>query len=574
MRDDRSLGSQKTVFGDSAEAHSIGETQTLSDGAAAVLGRIDRYELVRELGGGGFGVVYLAKDTVAGVWVAVKGLPPIVRNNAEELERIRENFALVSKLHHPNIAAALHLHPAKEVSYADDRVRQALRVLPGDTLMVMAYAQGVTLNRWRKQFSEGRVPVGQALEVCRQIAEALDYAHSERVVHRDVKPSNVMVETRESGVGSRESDGDARHPTLDVRVVVRVLDFGLAAEIRSSMSRVSQEKGDTSGTRPYMAPEQWAGKKQDGRTDQYALAALFYELVSGGVPFASAFDTGDPVIMANAAENKVPEPLAELTRAENEALLRALAKEPGERFAGCGELVAALCGGRSHAKTLRPKGKRAFLWLAGFAALSLLALAYRRSFQSTAADRASENAAVLESVAQAAAEEGTRRAEPARVSAPVAVQRENGADARMAADGSPAVALRPPAEAPAPVAGPVPVFVPAPVSPPEAGIASRKPVSQDLVPRDKSERSNWRCGRLPDGQICIIVIGPAPGVVSGMGRVIQNAADCYRQWANGQGMAISDKQAYDAMKKLVPEIRPVAERGDDSVRQYVFIIPK
>ena len=96
---------------------------------------------------------------------------------------------------------------------------------------------------------------------------------------------------------------------------MRVLDFGLAAEIRSSMSRVSQEKGDTSGTRPYMAPEQWAGRKQDGRTDQYALAVMFYELVSGAVPFASAFDTGDPVIMANAAHNIVPEPLPELTKA-------------------------------------------------------------------------------------------------------------------------------------------------------------------------------------------------------------------------------------------------------------------
>jgi serine/threonine-protein kinase len=160
-------------------------------------------ELLRELGGGGFGLVYLARDTVAGVDVAVKGLPPMVRNNAEELERIRENFALVSKLHHPHIAAALHLHPAKEVSYTDEPTRQKLRVLQGDTLMVMAYASGVTLTKWRKQFPEGKVPVEQALEVCNQVAEALDYAHREKVAHRDVKPSNIMVETREQGSGDR-----------------------------------------------------------------------------------------------------------------------------------------------------------------------------------------------------------------------------------------------------------------------------------------------------------------------------------------------------------------------------------
>ena len=84
------------------------------------------------------------------------------------------------------------------------------------------------------------------------------------------------------------------------------MDFGLAAKIRSSMSRVSTEKGDTSGTRPYMVPEQWQGRKQDGRTDQYALACVLYELISGAPPFASVFETADPVIMANAVENRRP----------------------------------------------------------------------------------------------------------------------------------------------------------------------------------------------------------------------------------------------------------------------------
>jgi formylglycine-generating enzyme required for sulfatase activity/serine/threonine protein kinase len=393
---DRSIGDEKTISrtlpvvrGDADD--STGDRDTLRP-ENAPLGRIDQYELIRELGGGGFGTVYLARDTVAGVDVAVKGLPPLVRNNAEELERIRENFALVSRLHHPHIAAALHLHQARAAWYAEERVRQALRVMPGDTLMVMAYAPGVTLAKWRKQFPDGRVPVAQALEVCRQIAAALDYAHGEKVVHRDVKPSNVMVETRGEGRGNKdEGTLNAQRSTLNAEVVVRVLDFGLAAEIRSSMSRVSQEKGDTSGTRPYMAPEQWAGRKQDGRTDQYALAALFYELVSGGVPLASAFDTGDAVIMANAAENKAPEPQAELSKAQNAALLRGLAKGPAQRFASCGELVAALAG--TYAKTRRREGKRAFLCLA---AAAVLAYGSYRSYASYAIRRAAERAAAAE----------------------------------------------------------------------------------------------------------------------------------------------------------------------------------
>jgi hypothetical protein len=147
-----------------------------------------------------------------------------------------------------------------------------------------------------------------------------------------------MVETREkgSGFGVQGSGG--------FELSVKVLDFGLAAEIRSSMNRVSQEKGDTSGTRPYMAPEQWAGKKQDGKTDQYALAVLFYELVSGEVPFAGAFETGDPIIMMVAVEQRIPEPLPLLSALQNAALMRALSKIPAQRYDSCSDLWEALSG--------------------------------------------------------------------------------------------------------------------------------------------------------------------------------------------------------------------------------------
>ncbi|MBO7222763.1 MAG: protein kinase, partial [Kiritimatiellae bacterium] len=297
------------------------------DTKEGTLGRIDQYDIIRYLGGGGFGVVYLVRDTLSNVEYAIKTLHPLLKSNPEEMENLRSQFKLVSKLNHSHIASAMYLHPVKEVVYANEDVRKDLRLSSGDFVMVMKYAPGVTLSQWRKQFHNAQVSVDYAIGICSHVAAALDYAHSEKIIHRDIKPSNIMVETREDGT-----------------TIARVLDFGLAAEIRSSMSRVSTEKGDTSGTRPYMAPEQWQGKKQGPATDQYALACMFYELVSGAVPFAGAFETGDSVIMTSAVKNELPDSLDELTADQNNAVLKALSKDMKQRFDSCGDLIAALSG--------------------------------------------------------------------------------------------------------------------------------------------------------------------------------------------------------------------------------------
>ncbi len=321
--DDNSVGDFKTESSGVQENDldlSIGNLLTDNGNSSGVLGRIDRYELVEKLGAGGFGAVYRAHDSVARVDVAVKVLPPMISAVPEELENVRSNFVLVSKLKHPNIASLEHLHKVEKV---DASAQQHLRIFPGSYLVVMEYVDGSTLSNWKKQFPDRKVPLDQALDICGKVAWALDFAHGEGIIHRDVKPSNIMI----------SPDGK-----------VKVLDFGLAAEIRSSMGRVSKEQFDTSGTRPYMAPEQWAGESQDGTSDQYALACMLYELISGGVPFQSVFESGDTGLMLNLVENRMPKPLSELNKKQNAALLKALAKNGSERYASCDEFINAMGG--------------------------------------------------------------------------------------------------------------------------------------------------------------------------------------------------------------------------------------
>ena len=171
------------------------------------------------------------------------------------------------------------------------------------------------------------------------VAEALDSAHEQGVIHRDIKPTNILVQT----------DPNDKEAIVDVQLV----DFGLAAEIRKSMPRASQLEVGNSGTRPYMAPEQWRGQQQDGATDQYALAVVAYELLTGHLPF----DSDDTTILRECVLRETPQKIDGITNTVNDALQRGLAKERKNRFANCRELIKALAGS-SPVQVVSPQANR------------------------------------------------------------------------------------------------------------------------------------------------------------------------------------------------------------------------
>ena len=315
-----------------------------------ILGHIDRYEITDKLGEGGFGAVYGAKDIETGLYVALKSLPGEISRDGEEMEEIRANFQLVSKLHHPVIASVLHLHRVIDV---DSKAKSDLSIKKDDYLVVMEVAYGGTLFAYRRKFPGQVLSLPEVIEICKPIADALDYAHSQKILHRDIKPKNIMI-----------SD--------DGKKTVKILDFGLAAEIKSSMSRKSSDKSEsTSGTPLYMAPEQWAGKRQDGKADQYALAAIVYELICGEVPFKSVCDSGNLELIRNVVLKDAPEAIDSISKKENNSILKALSKDPNDRYASCTDFINSLSG-KSKKK---PFNKKILLFSgAGLGILALIAV--------------------------------------------------------------------------------------------------------------------------------------------------------------------------------------------------------
>lgn len=262
-----------------------------------------RYKVLAKLGQGGMGVVYKCFDEIAGIEVALKALPPDLCNSEYEMEEVKDNFHIVHKLHHPNIANYNNLERDNS---------------NGNYYLIMECVEGEDLRRWiRRSRQLGDVSFDSVFNIVSQIADALDYAHKQNVIHRDIKPGNIMI----------VPDG-----------TIKILDFGLAAQIHTSMTRVSMAYCDTSGTGPYMAPEQWKGQAQGASADQYALAVMTYEMLAGHLPF----DNPDISILREAVLHGTPQPIDNVPINVQAAIRQAMNQSPGDRFNSCSDFVKAL----------------------------------------------------------------------------------------------------------------------------------------------------------------------------------------------------------------------------------------
>jgi len=292
-------------------------------------GKLGWYVVERELGRGGMGVVYLARDPKLDRPVAIKVLPEAVSENADRLARFSREAKIVARLNHPNIAAvyALHEHLGRQ-------------------MLVMEYVEGVNLA---ERIDSGMaLTVAEALQIGVQTAAGLEAAHDHGVVHRDLKPANVRL----------RRDG-----------MVKVLDFGLAkpeaeahgagVDSDDTMSLAATEAGRVLGTAGYMSPEQARGKPVDKRTDIWAFGCVLYECLTSTRAFGgeTAMDAMVAVLERHPAWERLPEDLPDSVR---DLLRRCLEKDVERRARDIGDvrlqLEDALAGGGGAFGTGAPWG--------------------------------------------------------------------------------------------------------------------------------------------------------------------------------------------------------------------------
>jgi serine/threonine-protein kinase len=261
----------------------------------------DRYQIEREIGSGGMATVYLAQDLKHDRQVAVKVLDPELARSLGP-ERFLREIKTAARLSHP------HILPVYDSGEAE-----------GFLFFVMPYVKGESLRA--RLTSETQLPIEDAVQITREIADALAHAHQEGVIHRDVKPANIMLE--------------AGHAVL--------ADFGVAHAVAEAKENRITRTGTSLGTPAYMSPEQAAGEEDlDGRSDQYALGCVLFEMLAGHPPFAGA--KAESVLRQHLTEDppSIIQARPTVTREVGEVINRALSKSPADRFRSAGEMAGAL----------------------------------------------------------------------------------------------------------------------------------------------------------------------------------------------------------------------------------------
>jgi WD40 repeat protein/tRNA A-37 threonylcarbamoyl transferase component Bud32 len=262
------------------------------------------YRIESLLGVGGMSVVYLAEDLRLKRRVALKLLAPSLAEDESFRDRFVRESELAASIDHPNIV------PIYEAGTAQDLLFIAMRYVEGSDL--------------KERLQRGRLDPADAIGILAQAASALDAAHARGLVHRDVKPSNVLLDT-----GARPDGSDH----------VYLADFGLTKRV--SEETAIGDDGHLMGTIDYVAPEQITGEEIDGRADVYSLGCVLYECLVGQPPFQRDSDVA--VVFAH-LEAEPPPPSVErpeLPAAVDAVIARGLAKDPGQRYPGCGEFARA-----------------------------------------------------------------------------------------------------------------------------------------------------------------------------------------------------------------------------------------
>jgi len=251
---------------------------------------IGPYRILNQVGQGGMATVYRAYHSAMDRYVAIKLLPRQLAESPEFTGRFRQEARTIARLEHA------HILPVHDYGESD-----------GYTYLVMRYLEAGTL---KDRLQQAALPLPEVDRLFTQLADALDYAHAQGIVHRDVKPSNVL---------------------LDARLNVFLTDFGIAKLLQGDANFTST--GAMIGTPAYMSPEQALGQPVDQRSDIYSLGVILYEMVTGRVPFEA--DTPLAVILKHV---NAPLPLPSSVKPGlpaniEKVLLKVLAKDPAERYA-------------------------------------------------------------------------------------------------------------------------------------------------------------------------------------------------------------------------------------------------
>jgi serine/threonine protein kinase len=258
------------------------------------------YRLISRLGAGGMGEVWRAEDTKLLRQVAIKILPEQLAADPEWKERFLREARTIAQLNHPNIATI----------YAIDQ--------QGETLFIaMELVEGEPLSNL---INRGAMPPTEAVRVAAQVAEGLYEAHTKGIVHRDIKPDNILLSRR----------------------VVKVLDFGIAKQIGQKVDRTLTQGGMVVGTPHYMSPEQALGRAVDNRTDIFSLGVVLYEMLTGEKPFNGEAVTEILLQIVMSEPRDIADAVPGINPALADVVRRAMKKQPDDRFPDCEAMRQAL----------------------------------------------------------------------------------------------------------------------------------------------------------------------------------------------------------------------------------------